>query len=118
MNIDVETLQRISAAASVRNTASELMEISLQDDTSKSAANPRLNSQTRTETTEDETEEPEVGDTECMPRHSFMTLPTPHCNNGSTQTAKEVYVKENDDLESKTGNSIPMQNLGRRVSSD
>ena len=94
------------------------MEISLQDDVTKVTANPRLNSQTRTETTEDETEEVEVGDTECMPRHSFVTLPTPHCNNGSTQTTKEVYVKENDDLESKAGNSIPMQNLDRRVSGD
>ncbi|KAE9547298.1 hypothetical protein FO519_009492 [Halicephalobus sp. NKZ332] len=118
VNIDVETLQRITAAASVRNTASELMEISLQDEVNRTTANPRLNSQTRTETTEDETDELEVGDTECMPRHSFVTLPTPHCNNGSAQTAKEIYVKDNDDLESKTGNSIPMQNLGRRVSND
>uniref|UniRef100_A0AC34Q1B6 Palmitoyltransferase n=1 Tax=Panagrolaimus sp. JU765 TaxID=591449 RepID=A0AC34Q1B6_9BILA len=108
IKVDANTLQRFTAAADVQNVAAELMEISEQHNENSNSV-----PEERTETVEDEIDD--VDDTECMPRHSF-TIPTPHCNNSTTQNHKDVYRKSSGDLEDNTGNAIPMQKLGPQKS--
>lgn len=53
-------------------------------------------------------EDVEVGDTECLPRHSFPNIPHPHCSNGAGVKTHDCAPPIENDIEANR-NTIPMR---------